>query len=66
MPTRIRSRWALLRWPLIRLASLTSRKTDVRFTWIREPLIGALVHVDCLVTADAPNGLIRIGQQLAA
>jgi hypothetical protein len=22
--------------------------------------------VDCLVTADAPNGLIRIGQQLAA
>jgi hypothetical protein len=30
------------------------------------PPICALVHVDCLVTADAPNGLIRIGQQLAA
>jgi hypothetical protein len=25
-----------------------------------------LIHVDCLVTADAPNGLICIGQQLAA
>jgi hypothetical protein len=32
----------------------------------REPPICALVHVDCLVTADVPNGLIRIGQQLAA
>jgi hypothetical protein len=25
-----------------------------------------LIHVDCLVTADAPNGLICIGQQLGA
>jgi hypothetical protein len=25
----------------------------------------ALVHIDCLVTADAPNALICIGQQLA-
>jgi hypothetical protein len=29
-----------------------------------EPPICALIHVDWLVTADAPNGLIRIGQQL--
>jgi hypothetical protein len=25
----------------------------------------ALIHVDCLAAADAPNGLICIGQQLA-
>jgi hypothetical protein len=25
-----------------------------------------LIHVDCLVTAGAPNGLICIGQQLGA
>ena len=30
------------------------------------PPICTLIHVDCLVTADAPNGLICIGQQLGA
>ena len=33
---------------------------------MRDPPLCALVHVNCLVTADAPNDLIRIGQQLAA
>jgi hypothetical protein len=28
--------------------------------------ICTLIHVDCLVTAGAPNGLICIGQQLGA
>jgi hypothetical protein len=38
-------------------------------TWRRStqvPPICTLIHVDCLVTADAPNGLICIGQQLGA
>lgn len=29
-------------------------------------LICTLIRVDCLVTADAPNGLIGIGQRLGA
>jgi hypothetical protein len=29
-------------------------------------LICTLIRVDCLVTADAPNGLICIGRQLGA
>jgi hypothetical protein len=42
------------------------RSSTVDFNGDREPPIGVLVHVDSLVTADAQNGLIRIGQQLAA
>jgi hypothetical protein len=35
-------------------------------TVARDPPICTLIRVDCLVTADAPNGLICIGQQLGA
>jgi hypothetical protein len=30
------------------------------------PPLCTLIHVDCLVTAGAPNGLICIGQRLGA
>jgi len=32
----------------------------------RNRLICALILVDCLITKDAPNGLICMGQQLAS
>ena len=31
----------------------------------RDPPLCALILVDCLVTEDAPNGLIGMGKQLA-
>ena len=42
------------------------RPTQLRQASEREPPDCTLIRVDCLVTADAPNGLICIGQRLGA
>ena len=41
--TRIRSRWALRRWPLIRLTLAHLPQTVVRCTWIRDRRSGRLL-----------------------